>query len=92
MRNSIYTIDELDVSNKWKRRFHLLKQMGADELSYFMVLRKANEGLSFKERMSSMMNFYACFGGCFYYFYKNMHLKGGAFFFFVALGYGVRPY
>ncbi|TQQ02647.1 DUF2628 domain-containing protein, partial [Vibrio cholerae] len=37
MQNSINTIDDLDVSNKWKSRFHLLKNLGADELSHALI-------------------------------------------------------
>lgn len=52
MQNSINTIDDLDVSNKWKSRFHLLKNLGADELSHALILKsEAYRALSFKERM-----------------------------------------
>ncbi|MBF4227889.1 DUF2628 domain-containing protein, partial [Vibrio anguillarum] len=72
-------IDSLEIRDKWKRRFHLLKKLGADELSHAMILKsEAYRQSSFKERLSfSMMpNFPAFFGGFLYYFYKSMHLKG----------------
>ncbi|EJY4339386.1 hypothetical protein VCSRO128_2804 [Vibrio cholerae] len=77
MQNSISKIDDLDVSNKWKSRFHLLKNLGADELSHALILKsEAYRALSFKERMFFISNFAAFFGGFLYYFYKRMHLKG----------------
>lgn len=77
LQNSIDTIDDLGVSNKWKRRFHQLKKLGADDLSHAMILKSdAYKALSFKERFSFMSNFAAFLGGFLYYFYKRMHLKG----------------
>jgi hypothetical protein len=70
-------IDDLDVSNKWKRRFNLLQKVGADELSHGMILKSdAYRSLTFRERISANSNFIAFFGSFFYYFFKRMHLKG----------------
>ncbi|WP_299143937.1 DUF2628 domain-containing protein [uncultured Vibrio sp.] len=79
MESNICEIDSLEISDKWKRRFHLLKKFGADELSHAMILKsEAYRQSSFKERLSFsiMFNFPAFFGGFLYYFYKSMHLKG----------------
>ena len=80
------TIDNLDMSNKWKRRFHLLQKVGADELSHGMIFKSdAFKKLTFRERLFFNSNFMAFFGGFFYYFFKRMHLKGLVIFSFSLL-------
>ena len=70
-------IDDLKLSKKWKRRFHLLKKVGADELSHGMIFKSnAYRTLTFRERLSFNSNFMAFFGCFFYYFIKRMYLKG----------------
>ncbi|MBN3492199.1 DUF2628 domain-containing protein [Vibrio neptunius] len=88
MENNTCDIDELDMSDKWKRRFHLLRQFGADELSHAMMLKSdAFRQLSFKERWSYsiVFNIAAFIFGFMYYFYKRMHLKGAVILCFTLL-------
>ncbi len=72
-------IDDLKVSDKWKRRFHLLNELNADTLSYDAIKKsEAYRALPFKDRVLVFCNFWAFFFSFFFYFQKGMHLKGVA--------------
>ncbi len=72
-------VDDLKVSDKWKRRFNLLNELNADTLSYDAINKsEAYRALPFKDRLLVFSNFWAFFFSFFYYFQKGMHLKGGA--------------
>ncbi len=72
-------IDDLKVSDKWKRRFHLLNELNADTLSHDAIKKSEAYGaLPFRDRILVFSNFWAFFFSFFYYFQKGMHLKGVA--------------
>ncbi|NRD72206.1 hypothetical protein HQQ94_02925 [Shewanella sp. VB17] len=51
MTDNIINIDELQIKDKWKRRFKLYQQLNADELSRDEMMKsQAFKALSFKER------------------------------------------
>ncbi|EGU32668.1 hypothetical protein VII00023_06497 [Vibrio ichthyoenteri ATCC 700023] len=70
-------IDELNVSDKWKRRFKLYAALNADTQGRdTFVKTQAFKQLTWRERYSLTSNLWAFFGGFIYYFIKGMHYKG----------------
>lgn len=73
---------DLNISNAWKRKFELMEEIGADEVFISKATKSdAFRKLGLKDKLMIGFNFYAFLFQCFYYFQKNMWLKG-----FVILG------
>jgi len=74
-------IEEIDVSDSWKKKFELLEKAG----EFNGVTYENYKSLSFKERQKIGFNLIAFIFGPFYYFYKKMWAKGGALFGLIIL-------
>ncbi len=66
-----------NISEKWLKKFELLKMIGADKKSYFAATKSPEfKKLSFREKHKINFNWLAFFFGAFYYFSKKMWSKG----------------
>lgn len=73
----IQYINDLNVSDKWKRRFKLYERLNASELSRNEFVKTDTfKQLSWREKYRISSNFWAFIGGFIYYFIKRMHYKG----------------
>lgn len=72
-------IDQLNISDRWKARFHLIEGMGWNE-GHFWTNRKRNRQLmskfTLKQRMAISWNIWGFLFGPFYYMYLGMWGKG----------------
>jgi len=70
-------INKLNVSQSWKKKFELFKQIGADEKSLYKAIDSPEfKGLGFWKKGKVIFNTWAFFFGPFYYFSKKMWAKG----------------
>ncbi|KZN45818.1 hypothetical protein [Pseudoalteromonas luteoviolacea] len=70
--------EQYKLSEKWLKRFKLLKKLGADSQSMFSIMKTPEfKGLSNAERISVSLNFFVLFFGPLYYLIKKMWMKAG---------------
>ena len=71
------SIDQLDVSDKWKQKFELMEKAGIKEFGYLKMLQQDKfKGMPFKQRHSIQFNNWALVFGVLFYFAKGMWKKG----------------
>ena len=70
-------IDDLKISDKWKRRFKLFEKLNASQQSRDAFVKTDTfKQFTWRERYSVTSNLWAFLGGFIYYFIKGMHYKG----------------
>lgn len=70
-------IDDLNISDKWKRRFKLYEKLNADTQGRDTFVKTDTfKQFTWREKYSITSNLWAFFGGFIYYFIKGMHYKG----------------
>ncbi|KID57055.1 hypothetical protein JF50_14445 [Pseudoalteromonas luteoviolacea] len=70
--------EQYQLSEKWLKRFKLLKKLGADSQSMFSIMKTPEfKGLSNSDRISVSLNFFVLFFGPLYYLFKKMWMKAG---------------
>ena len=71
------SIDQLEVSDAWKKKFELMEEAGIKQMPYFEMLKGDRfKALPLKSRHGIMFNFWALLFGVLYYFAKGMWKKG----------------
>lgn len=79
--NEAKSINELDVSESWKKKFEILERAGEFKNGTYENFKS----LSFTERLKIGFNFIAFIGQPFYYFFKKMWGKGWVLFGLIVL-------
>jgi|GEM_PF-510011 len=70
-------LDQLDVSDNWRKKFDLMEGLGIKEMPFLKMLSGEKfKALPFKDRYGIMFNVWAMIFGAIYYIAKGMWKKG----------------